>query len=131
MQRFYFPVAVNGGVTYQNTSPSFSGEISQIRWQHDADTGQVATFEISLHPETGDTGTGFAVYQGASGNVAASFIKSPRQFTHNVDGSAADTGEPEAPFVAHGDHLQVKVVPADTGVVIDGKLFVWASQPTA
>ena len=131
MNRSYFPVTVSGGTAYSaNTSP-IDGEIKQIRWHHATDTGQVATIEIAVLPDANDTGIGWQIYNRASANVATPFVVAPRQPTHDVSGAIdqTDTGTPAAPgaIALANDRLRLKVTPADTGVVIDGKLYVWHS----
>jgi hypothetical protein len=129
MNRSYFPVTVTGGVAYSANTPPIHGEIKQLRWYHVADTGQLATIELAVLPDQNDTGIGWQIYNRASANVATPFVVAPRQSTHDLSGAPdhTDTGTPAAPapIVLAGDRLRVKVTPADTGVVIDGKLYIW------
>jgi hypothetical protein len=123
MNRSYFPVTVTGGVAYSANTPPIHGEVRQLRWHHAADTGQVATIELAVLPDQNDTGIGWQIYNRASANVATPFVVHPVQPTHNAAGAGIDTGE--MPIALAGDRLRVKVTPADTGVVIDGKLYIW------
>ena len=122
--RHYFPVTVSGGVRYRQTTPIRGGEqLNQLRWYHSADTGQVATLELSVLPDNSDTGPGFQVYNRASIDLGTAFLAAPRQSPQQSDGT--DTGFSDSvPFVATGE-LQLTVTPADTGVVIDGRCYVW------
>lgn len=129
--RKHFPVAVSGGTAYSNSAQAVSGEIAQLRWVHAADTGQVATIQVSVLPDEDDTGLGWDIYSRASANIATQFTAAPRQPMHGVDGNPdpADTGSQfGVPILLHGDRLRVLVVPVDTGVVIDGDLYVWVKN---
>lgn len=124
MQRTRFPVAVSGGTRYRETTPIMGGEpLHQVRWHHAADTGQVATIELSVLPDGDDTGPGFQVYNRAAINLATQFLAAPRQSPQQSDGT--DTGFSDSvPFVGTGQ-LQLTVTPADTGVVLNGTCYVW------
>ena len=124
MNRSYFPVSVTGGTAYVQNSASIDGQIKQLRWHHAADTGQVASIELSVLPDENDTGIGWQAYSRASANVATQFVVALRQPEHGSDG-VADTGVAGVPIALAGDRLRVKVVPADTGVVVDAKLYIW------
>jgi hypothetical protein len=129
MQRSYFPVVVTGGVAYAANTVPINGEVKQFRWHHATDTGQVATIEVAVLPDQSDTGLGWQIYARASANVATPFVVAPRQPAHDALG--LDTGVDEyVPIAMAGDRLRVKVTPADTGVVIDGKLYIWSSDQT-
>ena len=129
MNRSYFPVTVSGGTAYAANTPPIFGEVKQFRWHHAADTGQIATIELTVLPDQSDTGLGWQIYNRASGNVATPFVIAPRQPTHDVNGDIdqTDTGTPAEPepVTLAGDRIRIKVTPADTGVVIDGKGYLW------
>lgn len=132
MPRNFFPVAVSGGTAYSATTPPIHGDIRQMRWSHATDTGQIATMTLSLLPDADDTGIGFQIYNSGSVNQATQFTKAPRQPTHDLNGDAdvTDTGTPAdpSPYFCAGDHVKLVVTPADTGVVIDGKFYLWSSN---
>lgn len=124
MDRSYFPVTVSGGTAYAVSTPPIQGEIKQLRWHHAVDTGQIAVIELAVLPDQADTGLGWQVYARASANVAAAFVVAPRQAAH--DHLGLDTGvDFYVPIALAGDRLGLRVTPADTGVVIDAKLYIW------
>jgi hypothetical protein len=121
-----FDVNVSGGVTFQDTGPHMMGEIQQLRWWHSTDTGQVATLQVSVLPDTLDTGVGWLIYDAAAANLATQFVRATRQAVSFVTGAgnASDTGY--VPVVLAGDRLKIRVAPADTGVVLTGgRLYIW------
>jgi hypothetical protein len=128
-----FDVDVAGGVVFQDTGQPVNGELMQMRWWHPADTGQVATLQVSVLPVTDDTGVGWLIYNGAATNLATQFVKAPRQFSHDLAGDPdqTDTGTPASPepiVLAH-ERLKIRVAPADTGVVLSGgRLYVWSKE---
>lgn len=135
MQRLQFrDISVSGGVAHTDTGPPIHGAVLQMRWHHPADTGQVATIELSALPDTNDTGIGWAIYSSVAANMATQFTKAPRQPTHDLAGDidlSGDTGTPASPvpYVLAGERLKLKVTPADTGVVLSGgRLYVWAAS---
>jgi hypothetical protein len=129
MPRQRLDINVSGGVAFQDTGPPISGALLQMRWHHSADTGQVATLQISAIVDENDTGIGWLIYSGAAANMATQFTKAPRQPTHDLAGDVdGDTGTPASPspYVFAGERLKVKVTPADTGVVLTGgRLYLW------
>ena len=130
MPRQRFDINVSGGVASEKIGPPIKGALLQMRWHHPADTGQVATLQISALPDENDTGIGWLVYNGPSTNMATQFTKAPRQPTHDLAGDidGSDTGTPASPspYVFDGEHLKVKVTPVDTGVVLTGgRLYLW------
>lgn|SRR3990167_1510085 len=119
---------VIGGATKGDTG-ILAGAVQQFRWYPTTvDTGQVATLVLSVLPDQSDTGRGWNFYSQASINLGAGLTKAPRQAMHGSDGAAdpADTGAAfGVPVVGASDRLRCKVIPADTGVVVDGDLYVW------
>lgn len=132
MPRQRFDINVSGGVAYTDTGPHVSGALLQMRWVHPADTGQVATLQISALPDESDTGIGWLVYSSVAANMATQFTKAPRQPTHDLSGDVdGDTGTPASPspYVFAGERLKVTVTPADTGVVLSGgRLYLWTYE---
>jgi hypothetical protein len=122
-------ITVSGGVAHTDTGPPINGAILQMRWWHPADTGQVASIQLSALPDTADTGIGWLIYSSVAANLGTQFTKTPRQPTHDLAGDMdGDTGTPTAPspWVFAGDRLKLKVTPSDTGVVLSGgRLYIW------
>jgi hypothetical protein len=124
-----FDVNVSGGVAFQDTGPPVNGELMQMRWWHAADTGQVATLQVSVLPVTDDTGVGWLIYDAAAANLATQFVRATRQAVSFTTGASnsGDTGW--APVVLASERLKIRVAPADTGVVLTGgRLYVWVKN---
>lgn len=131
IQRQLFNLATSVGVARGDTGPSMQGAIMQLRWYPDAaDTGQDATLQVGIMSIAGDTGPGWLFYN-ASHNLGAQFTKAPMQPQHGADGAAdpSDTGAAFGiPIVAAGDRLRAKIIPADTGVIVAGRLWIWTGD---
>ena len=114
------------GATVTDTGP-FNGIVRQMRWAPDSpDTGQPATIQLTALPKASDTGHGYLFYSSAGVNLGAGLTA---QNAKIASGTGADTGAAFV-FAAVGanERLQVKVVPADTGVNRIGNLYVWCEE---
>lgn len=119
---------INGGNKKGDTGILY-GRVEQFRWYPtDLDTGTTGTIALAVLPSTpgnADTGPGFTVFEAASLNLGAGLTRSPRRHVYFEDGTL-DTGP--AYVVGAGDRLRAKITPGDTGMVIDGALYVWTRQ---
>jgi hypothetical protein len=131
MQRHIFRLASTGGTRVGDTG-RLAGAIQQMRWHpNTTDTGQPSAFTLSILPDGTDSGPGWVFYSQAAVNLGAAFTKAPRQPMHGSDGNVdpADTGSQSGvEVVGANDRLRVKISPADTGVVVDGRLYVWSRE---
>lgn len=123
ISRHLFQLSTDTG-SLGDTGINFMGAVEQVRWNPiSGDTGANAVMTLGLLPRMGDTGDGwiFATYT----NLAANFVRVPRQPTHDAQGAVdqTDTGTPAspAPVVSATDRLRVKV----TGGPLSGRLYVW------
>lgn len=121
MNRSPFPVSVSGGTAYSE-SVRVDGPIHQLRWHAAADTGQIASIDLTILPDTVDTGPGWSFYARAAANVATQFVAVPTQEIHDA-AAASDTGY--APIVAAGDRIRLTVTPDDTGVAFNATCYLW------
>ena len=119
---------INGGNVKGDTGILY-GRLEQFRWYPTAlDTGTTGTLALAVlpgAPGAADTGPGFTAFEVGSLNFGAGFTRAPRQKIYFSDGTL-DTGA--AYVVGAGDRLRAKVTPGDTGMVIDGALYVWTRQ---
>ena len=123
MQRQLFNINTDTG-TQGDTGPSFHGEIAQMRWNPTtADTG--ADLRIDLLPKAGDTGDGWTIWND-NDCLGTNFTKVPIQPKHQSDGFDTGAAVDDAPIVAAGDRLRVKVTPG--GAACAGRLYIWTRQ---
>ncbi len=123
MQRQRFDLS---GTTspFSDTGPAFFGCIMQMRWYPTTpDTG--ADLAIDLMPSTapGDTGEAYTFFND-NDCMGVPFTRVPVQPQHHSDG--LDTGAGDAPIVAAGERLRIRVTPG--GAAVAGKLYVWTKD---
>ena len=115
MQRIRFPISTPNTGTVKGDTGRLVGQIKHISWAPTVtDTGQNATIDLAICPDEADTGKGFLVYS-----------------VSHQNGVVWDTGGDKLPsgkaFGAN-DRLRVKFRPVDTGVLLNGSLYVWTGE---
>lgn len=109
-----------GASPFSVMGPPVSGAIMQIAWRSQlGDTGADLAIDVLPSDLAGDTGLAVTLFADQD-CLGSPFLKAPRQPTHAVDGSEAQTGM--APVVVDG-RLRVRVTPG--GNAVSGKLDVY------
>ena len=122
-QRHRFALSQSDGASASNTA-RFTGELVQFRWYPTvADTGQVATIALSVLPSQDDTGVGWQFYAEDGMELGVGATRYPRVLTTDTGGEVSALTE--EPVFGNNDRLKAEVIPADTGVTVDGALYAW------
>jgi hypothetical protein len=124
---FTVNVALAGG-TRTDTGPGVMGQIVQMEWAPDnGDTGQPATIQLTKFPKQGDTGHGRLFYTSGAGVNLGAPLRAQNPLI--ASGAGADTGQTFIErVVCANERVQLKIVPADTGVNRTGNLYLYSRE---
>lgn len=98
------------------------GEIAQVRWHPDTDTG--ASLTCTVLPNTDDTGDGWDFIRLADTGLESQFTKVPVQAGHDIAGAAVSQ---YFPTVLAGDRIRVRTVAKGTAA-ITGQLYFYVKE---
>lgn len=109
---------------FSDTGPNFHGAIMQMRWYPTTpDTGADLAIDLMPSAAAADTGEAYTFYNN-NDCLGVPFTHVPTQPQNHSDG--ADTGAGEAPIVAAGERLRIRVTPG--GAAVAGKLIIWTQD---